>query len=120
MPPDKSISSKGTERAGPIRRSCSFGFCRVIPKGDFPVSSGVQRRQRLLWQEESKESGGFVAGDSKGDSVPFGTRLSAESLVCYTLSEDRQQSSGVCPFEAQAAAFALRRDKVASAKEADI
>ena len=27
---------------------------------------------------------GFAAEDSKGDSVPFGTRLSSESLVCYT------------------------------------
>ena len=35
-------------------------------------------------QEESKETVGFVAEDSKGDSVPFGTRLSVESLVCYT------------------------------------
>ena len=28
-----------------------------------------------------------MAGDSKGDSVPFGTRLSMESLVCYTFAE---------------------------------
>ena len=35
-------------------------------------------------KEESKETMGFVAEKSKGDSVPFGTRLSSESLVCYT------------------------------------
>ena len=38
----------------------------------------------VILQEESKETLGFAAEDSKGDSVPFGTRLSSESLVCYT------------------------------------
>ena len=99
-------------------------------------------------QEESKETVGFVAEDSKGDSVPFGTRLSVESLVCYTFIRkpadiSRQsrsmyvgrrmcarastapalrliaQNSSVCPVEAQAAVIALRREKVASVKEAD-
>ena len=31
-------------------------------------------------KEDSKETIGFVAEDSKGDRVPFGTRLSVESL----------------------------------------
>lgn len=35
-------------------------------------------------KEESKETIGFVVEDSKGDRVPFGTRLCWQSLVCYT------------------------------------
>ena len=35
-------------------------------------------------KEESKENIGFVVEDSKGDRVPFGTRLCWQSLVCYT------------------------------------
>jgi len=35
-------------------------------------------------KEDSKETIGFVAEDSKGDRVPFGTRLCLQSLVCYT------------------------------------
>jgi len=38
----------------------------------------------VILQEESKETLGFAAEDSKGDSVPFGTRLCLQSLVCYT------------------------------------
>ena len=46
----------------------------------------------VILQEESKETLGFVAEDSKGDSVPFGTRLSVESLVCYTFIRKPESS----------------------------
>ena len=39
----------------------------------------------VILQEESKETLGFAAEDSKGDSVPFGTRLCRQSLVCLYL-----------------------------------
>lgn len=29
----------------------------------------------------------LLAGESKGDGVPVGTRLSSESLVCYTFDD---------------------------------
>ena len=52
-------------------------------------------------QEESKETVGFVAEDSKGDSVPFGTRLSGESLVCYTFMKQTEYGNDECPVEAR-------------------
>ena len=51
--------------------------------------------------KESKETGGFVAVDSKGDSVPFGTRLSLESLVCYTFMQQTEYGNGARSFEAR-------------------
>ena len=51
-------------------------------------------------QEESKETVGFVAEDSKGDSVPFGTRLSVESLVCYTFMKQTEYGNRTRPFDA--------------------
>ena len=50
---------------------------------------GFKGGDSLLWQEESKETGGFEAEDSKGDSVPFGTRLCGQSLVCYTFMKQQ-------------------------------
>ena len=52
-------------------------------------------------QEESKETVGFVAEDSKGDSVPFGTRLSVESLVCYTFMKQTEYGNDECPVVAR-------------------
>ena len=40
-----------------------------------------------------------MAGDSKGDSVPFGTRLSLESLVCYTFMKQTEYGNGAHPFD---------------------
>ena len=51
--------------------------------------------------EESKETGGFMAEVSKGDSVPFGTRLSLESLVCYTFMRQTEYGNDECPVEAR-------------------
>ena len=70
--------------------------------------------------EESKETGGFVAGDSKGGQSPFWhTTLLAKSSVLYLYEADRIRKSGVaraprgasatrtahgngeCPFEAR-------------------
>ncbi len=48
-------------------------------------------------QEESKETVGFVAEDAKGDSVLFGTRLSVESLVCYTFMKQTEYGNGEFP-----------------------
>ena len=50
------------------------------------MRSGSEYVGRTAGEEkvDSKETIGFVAEDSKGDRVPFGTRLSVESLVCYT------------------------------------
>ncbi len=41
-------------------------------------------------KEESKETMGFVAEKSKGDSVPFGTGLCGQSLVCYTFMKQTE------------------------------
>ena len=40
-----------------------------------------------------------MAGDSKGDGVPFGTRLSLESLVCYTFMKQTEYGTGAHPLE---------------------
>ena len=50
----------------------------------------------ILRPEESKETSGFVVWDSKGNNVPFGTRLSGESLVCYTFILTTDAGNGVC------------------------
>ena len=42
-----------------------------------------------------------MAGDSKGDGVPFGTRLSLESLVCYTFMKQTEYGNDECPVEAR-------------------
>ena len=42
-----------------------------------------------------------MAGDSKGDGVPFGTRLSLESLVCYTFIRQTEYGYDECPVEAR-------------------
>ena len=42
-----------------------------------------------------------MAEDSKGDSVPFGTRLSPESLVCYTFMKQTDYGNDECPVEAR-------------------
>ena len=47
--------------------------------------------------EESKETRGFVAEDSKGDSVLFGTRLCRPSLVCYTFMKQTENGNGEFP-----------------------
>ena len=49
-----------------------------------------------------------------------GLRHSQIRCISIPLSERRQQNSSECPFEAQAAVFALRREKVVSLREADI
>jgi len=49
-------------------------------------------------KEESKETMGFVAEESKGDSVPFGTRLCGQSLVCYTFIKKLCGSRGYSQF----------------------
>jgi hypothetical protein len=41
----------------------------------FAFWGGFQRRQRLLWPEESKETGGFVAGNPTGTASPWHTTL---------------------------------------------
>ena len=52
-------------------------------------------------KEKSKEILGFVAEDSKGDSVPFGTRLCWQSLVCYTFMKQTEYGNDECPVEAR-------------------
>ena len=52
-------------------------------------------------KEDSKETIGFVAEDSKGDRVPFGTRLSVESLVCYTFMKQTEYGNGMHHFDAR-------------------
>ena len=69
-------------------------------------------------QEESKETGGFVVEDSKGDSVPFGTRLSVESLVCYTFMKQTEYGNDECPVEARSISvfFSVRKADPAEGK----
>jgi hypothetical protein len=69
-------------------------------------------------QEESKETVGFVAEDSKGDSVPFGTRLSVESLVCYTFMKQTEYGNDECPVEARSISvfFSVRKADPAEGK----
>ena len=52
-------------------------------------------------KEKSKEILGFVAEDSKGDSVPFGTRLCKQSRVCYTFMKQTEYGNDECPVEAR-------------------
>ena len=52
-------------------------------------------------KEKSKEILGFVAEDSKGDSVPFGTRLCLQSLVCYTFMKQTEYGNDECLVEAR-------------------
>ena len=42
-----------------------------------------------------------MAEDSKGDSVPFGTRLCWQSLVCYTFMKQTEYGNDECPVEAR-------------------
>ena len=51
-------------------------------------------------KEESKETGGFVAEDSKGDSVPFGTRLSpGKSSVLYLYPKAGSKTAACAPLK---------------------
>ena len=52
-------------------------------------------------KEDSKETIGFVAEDSNGDSVPFGTRLCVQSLECYTFMKQTEYGNDVCPVVAR-------------------
>ena len=52
-------------------------------------------------KEDSKETIGFVAEDSKGDRVPFGTRLCWQSLVCYTFMKQTEYGNDECLVEAR-------------------
>ena len=49
-----------------------------------------------------------MAGDSKGDSAPFGTRLSMESLVCYTFMKQTEYGNGEFPSDEQSISVFLR------------
>ena len=61
-------------------------------------------------QEESKETVGFVAEDSKGDSVPFGTRLCLQSLVCYTFMKQTEYGNGEFPSDERSiSVFSVRK-----------
>ena len=42
-----------------------------------------------------------MAEDSKGDSVPFGTRLCWQSLVCYTFMKQTEYGNGEFPSDEQ-------------------
>lgn len=66
-------------------------------------------------QEESKETIGFVAGDSKGGQrPPFGTRLSGESLVCYTFMKQTEYGNGEFPSDEQSISiFSARKAALA-------
>ena len=48
-----------------------------------PVGGGIQRGRRFLWPEESKETGGFVAGNPTGTASPWHTTLLAKYSVLY-------------------------------------
>ena len=62
-------------------------------------------------KEKSKEILGFVAEDSKGDSVPFGTRLCWQSLVCYTFMKQTEYGNDECPVEARDASIKVEQVK---------
>ena len=54
------------------------------------VAQAEHMKQKGCYSEESKETGGFATGASKGDGVPFGTRLSlGKSSVLYLYEADR-------------------------------
>jgi hypothetical protein len=71
-----------------------------------------------LDKEESKETIGFVAEESKGDSVPFGTRLCWQSLVCYTFMKQTEYGNDECPVEARSISvfFSVRKADPAEGK----
>ena len=61
-------------------------------------------------KEKSKEILGFVAEDSKGDSVPFGTRLCLQSLVCYTFMKQTEYGNGEFPSDERSiSVFSVRK-----------
>ena len=59
-------------------------------------------------KEESKETIGFVVEDSKGDRVPFGTRLCWQSLVCYTFMKQTEYGNGEFPSDERSISVFLR------------
>ena len=63
-----------------ISQPCGLTSDRVR---SISVGGGIQRGQRLLWPEESKETGGFVAEDPTGTASPWHTTLLARSSVLY-------------------------------------
>lgn len=54
--------------------------------------------------------GGCVAEDSKGDRVPFGTRLCWQSLVCYTFMKQTEYGNGEFPSDERSiSVFSVRK-----------
>ncbi len=49
-----------------------------------------------------------MAEESKGDSIPFGTRLCGQSLVCYTFMKQTEYGNGEFPSDERSISVFLR------------
>ena len=63
-----------------------------------------------MLRKNTKKPGGCVAEDSKGDRVPFGTRLCWQSLVCYTFMKQTEYGNGEFPSDERSiSVFSVRK-----------